>query len=154
MSKVRMTYPQADLSELIESSTLSGVPREARWWRLRLLPGQDGTTHLLQIDDMDNPTLLTVSWWDEGREETADPFAIQVHNDRDEPPFLGREATMVSVPRTTSWLDALDVQPPTSNPRWEQLTRPGNHRHPAMLEEIDRQRSERGLPPVWFGSFT
>lgn len=152
MSKMRMKYPQADLSELVESPTLSGVPKHARWWRLRALPSADGHTHVMRVDDMDNPTLITVSWLDEGRDETADPFAIQVHIDHDEPPYLGFDATITSVSRATAWLDALDVQPPTSNPRWEPLTRPGNHRHPSMMDEIEQRRKGRGLPPAWFGS--
>jgi hypothetical protein len=150
MSKMRMTYPQADLSELVESPTLSGVPKHALWWRLRALPGADGYTHVMQIDDMDNPTLITVTWSDEGRDETADPFAIQVHDDRDEPPYLGFYATITSVSGSTTWLDALDVEPPTSNPRWEPLTRPGTHRHPSMMDNIEQQRKERGLSPTWF----
>lgn len=154
MSEIRMAYPVREMLELVEQPTLIGVPRSACWWRLRLLPQPDGIAYEMHIDNIDEldsnaETTVTYRWSDDGRAEVAEPYAAVITTERDDPPFLGRESIIRSQSRVDVWIDALSVEPPTSNPRWLPFTAPGNHRHPDMMVEIEKRRREQGLIPAW-----
>lgn len=154
MSEIRLAYPVREMLELIEQPTVIGVPVSACWWRLQLLPQPDGISYETHIDNIDqlNPdakTTVTWRWSDDGHAEVVEPYAARITTDRDEPPFLGIESTIRSMPRVDVWIDALSMQPPTSNPRWLPFTARGNHRHPDMMAEIEKRRRELGLVPTW-----
>lgn len=142
MSELKVGWPPRDMLELVEQPTLFGVPWSAQWWRIRVFPNPDGHVCVEQIDN-------TFTWGDDGRAELVEPYAARLSVDRDEPPFLGRDAIVCSLPYVVAHLEALTVGAPTSNPRWEAVTSPGNHRHPEVMREVERLRRERGLAPAW-----
>lgn len=155
MSTVTVKYPPRDMMPLVERSTLPDVPHRAHWWRVRILPDSEGVAYQTSIDnldpliaDADSKATVTYSWAD-GIDETAEPYAARITTEHDEPAFLGVEHTRCVPSRATVWADVLDIEAPTSNPRWEYLTNPGDHRHPEDLQEIARLRAERGLVPMW-----
>lgn len=154
MSEIQMAYPPREMLELVARPTLLGVPRSACWWRLQLLPQQDGISYETHIDNIDAlnsdaKTTVTYRWSDDGRAESAEPYAACITTKRDEPPFLGRDSTVRSQSHAEVWIDALSMQPPTSNPRWERFTAPGNHRHPDIMAEVEKRRQELGLIPAY-----
>lgn len=155
MTTVTVKYPPRDFTPLIEYSTLPDVPHRAHWWRVRILPSADGVAYVTDIDGLDallaDPTseaTCTYRWVD-GTEDAATPYAARITTEPEEPLFLGRDTTICAPSRVTAWVDVLDIEAPTSNPMWEPLTQPGDHRHPGDLRAIAQLRSERGLLPLW-----
>ena len=51
MSDLAIDLPAADMEILVEQPTLPDVPVVALWWRLRLLPDEDGHMYYTQRQD-------------------------------------------------------------------------------------------------------
>jgi hypothetical protein len=151
---------ERDMSALVYSDYLPDVPADATWWRQRLYPGPDGNQYVMQIDNTDAPTQITISWYDDGLDETIEPYAMFITREGDKHDDYGvwqrdliRRITLTPL----HYLDVLYVGVPTgehmhpddgyfriwSTPgNWEALTGYGSHIHPKDRDKIRGLRTE------------
>ncbi len=124
MSTLVSSYPPL----LNDPDYTPDIPTNAQWWRLRLQPNADGHYYVRRIDTRDDDweNAQWVSWeFFDGETTYLDagldkPNVYGVH--------IGEDRPYPSVLKV--WMDLLCVGPPTPCPRWEALTKPGEHVHP------------------------
>lgn len=107
------------------------IDAHAQWWRLwlrgRELPGENYTV-LMQIDNIDSPQVLTLTFND-GLDETITVEAHRTgHSDPHRVSF--KRPRYYSLIQGDPYLDLLTAGQPTDSPLWYKLTEPGHHRHP------------------------
>lgn len=119
MSKVVTPYPIQTIR------TDWRPPVGARWWRLWLLPNDDGTLYTMQLEtrcgqplEQDLGNVIAVSWEFYDGENTL----IDTGFDRITRARISGETQLA--------LDVLHVDPPTPSPRWRPLTAVDCCEHP------------------------
>ncbi len=122
--------------------TIPGVPYTTLWWRQTLYPGPDGYLYAIQLDDPENPTQVTLTWHDSGRDDTIEPYAVRV-TEAPEDYDLWSQMYTVRALSERKYLDVLWYAPPTAGRYWVTLTQPGQHVHPNDRQEIMKLRAER-----------
>jgi hypothetical protein len=144
------------MSALAYGDYLPDVPCDATWWRQRLYAGPDGNQYVMQIDNTDAPTQVTITWWDGGVDETIEPYAMFILEDERWPdiePYSSVRSVYAVEPPPRKFLDVLYVGVPTGGEppqlqgggycgKWEQLTGYGSHVHPRDRDKVREMRKE------------
>ncbi|MBX9661647.1 MAG: hypothetical protein K2X00_24070 [Nitrospiraceae bacterium] len=88
------------------------------WWRLRLLPNEEGNLAIMQAlppgSDFDNAKALSYEFFD-GYDDIIDAGF-------DKPIGAVR---ITYHERIGDWIDILSINPPSQSPLWQQITLPG-----------------------------
>lgn len=160
MSKIVCPFGRSSLLEQLKyGDCIEPLPATTMWWRQRLFPGPDGNESVTQLDHPTEPTEVTITWHDRGRDETLRPYAARIiaADDDDRAP-MWRDITSLRYRRPVYYLDVLwhdtptgpglfelntaRTHDPTLSTGWEPLTQPGHHVHPADREWVDRLRRQ------------
>lgn len=106
------------------------APKEAQWWRFRLIPNEENNLALFRTDANDESDWSTATWFSW---EFFDGESTILDAGMDAPNVF--RAVMTSRPLCVeTLLDLLCVGRPTPSPHWEALTEPGDHFYPGHME--------------------
>ncbi len=109
------------------------TPDNVCWWRQRCVPDLDGNFYTMTIDDVDDPKVVIIEWYDRGLSARITPFKTFLGEKPEGWESLyGEPLNLVCVQAPPMFIDVLwySRESPTDSPDWYRVTNPGVKHHP------------------------